>query len=105
VSYRLDIRPLALLDITEAAQWYENRQPGLGQKFIQEVVAAIDALPAHPFIYRIRNKRLGARWAFPNHFPYRIVYCVREDFITIAAVIHAARHDRHWKDRFHSKQG
>jgi toxin ParE1/3/4 len=96
---RLEIRPQALADIAEAAAWYEERQPGLGERFTREVVAAIDALLPNPLIYRLRNRRLGARWCFPRSFPYRIVYRFADDAVTVVAVIHAARHDRHWRER------
>ena len=43
VSRRLEIRPQALADITEAAARDEERQPGLGERFTREVVAVIHA--------------------------------------------------------------
>lgn len=100
VSRRLDIRPQALADIAAAATWYEERQPGLGERFTREVVVAIDALLPNPLLYRLRNRRSGARWCFPRTFPYRIVYRFAEDVVTVVAVIHSARHDRHWQERF-----
>jgi len=35
MSYRLHIRAEA--DVTEAAQWYEQRSPGLGEEFVAEL--------------------------------------------------------------------
>ena len=99
MSRRLEIRPQALADIAEAAAWYEERQTGLGERFTREVVAAIDALLPNPLIYRLRNRRLSARWCFPRSFPYRIVYRFADDAVTVVAVIHAARQDRHWRER------
>lgn len=97
MSHRLEIRPQAQADIAEAAAWYEERQPGLGERFTREVVVAIEALLPNPLIYRLRNRRLGARWCFPRSFPYRIVYRFAEEVVTVVAVIHAARHNRHWR--------
>ena len=37
MSYRLKIRLAAEADVAEAAQWYDQRQPGLGEKFVREV--------------------------------------------------------------------
>ena len=88
-----------MADIAETAAWYEERQRGLGERFTREVVAALDALLLHPLIHRLRNRRLGARWCFPRSFPYRIVYRFEGDVVTVVAVIHAARHDRHWRER------
>jgi hypothetical protein len=35
MSYRLQIRLAAEADVAEAAQWYDQRQPGLGEKFVR----------------------------------------------------------------------
>ncbi|MCP5527067.1 MAG: type II toxin-antitoxin system RelE/ParE family toxin [Verrucomicrobiales bacterium] len=99
MSHRLEIRPQALTDIAEVSGWYEEQQPGLGERFTREVVATIEALLPNPLLYRLRNRRLGARWCFARGFPYRIVYRVTEDVVTIVAVVHAARHDRRWRER------
>ncbi len=77
-----------MADIAETAAWYEERQRGLGERFTRD-----------PLIHRLRNRRLGARWCFPRSFPYRIVYRFEGDVVTVVAVIHAARHDRHWRER------
>jgi toxin ParE1/3/4 len=100
VSHRLEIRPQALADISEASKWYEERQAGLGERFTREVITAIEVLNSNPLIHRSRNRRMGARWCYPKNFPYRIVYNVVDDLITVVAVIHAARRDRAWKERF-----
>ena len=73
MSYRLEIRPEALADIAGAAAWYEERESGLGERFTREVIATIDGLLPNPLIYRLRHRRFGARWCFPESFPYKIV--------------------------------
>jgi hypothetical protein len=35
-------RPLAVEDTVEAAAWYEERAPGLGDELIDEILAAAD---------------------------------------------------------------
>ena len=99
VNYRLDIREVALADIEAAAEWYEDQQPGLGADFVRAVRHAMDSLPANPLIHRVRDSRRGVRWFLPRRFLYRIVYRMKDELITVFAVIHAARHDRHWKQR------
>ncbi len=99
MSHRLEIRPQALADIVEAAAWYEDRQPGLGERFKREVVTAIGDLLPNPLMFRLRNRRLGARWCFPRSFPYRIVFRFSEGVVTVVAVVHAAGHDRQWRQR------
>ncbi len=99
MSYSLEINPDALTDIAEAAAWYEEREPGLGGEFVRAVREAISNLPSNPLLHRVRNRRRNVRWFLPSRFPYRIVYRVQGELITIIAVIHAARYDRHWKER------
>ncbi len=99
MSYQLDIRPAALADIESIAGWYDEQQPGLGVDFARTVRGAINTLPANPLIYRVRDRRRNVRWFFPPRFPYRIVYRVREELITVFAVIHSARQERRWKRR------
>lgn len=99
MTYQLAIRPDALADIETTAAWYEERQPGLGADFARAVRQAIDALPANPLIYCVRERRRQVRWFLPPRFPHRIVFRVTRDLITVIAVVHAARHDRHWRER------
>ena len=99
MNWQLDIRPDALADIEEAAAWYEARQPGLGGDLARTVRQAIHTLLKNPLIYRIRNRRRRARWFLPPRFPFRIVYRADGELITVAAVIHASRHDREWQRR------
>ncbi|MBE7502339.1 MAG: type II toxin-antitoxin system RelE/ParE family toxin [Verrucomicrobiales bacterium] len=99
MTYQLDIRPDALADIEAAGLWYDEQQPGLGADFCRTIRRAINTLPDNPLIYRTRECRRNVRWFLPPRFPYRIVYRVKGDSITVVAVIHAARHDREWKRR------
>jgi toxin ParE1/3/4 len=99
VSYSLEIRPDALGDIEEAAGWYEKQQPGLGSEFALSVMTAIESLKANPLRYRLRDRRRNVRWVRSRRFPYRVVYQIRNEAITVFAVLHAARRDRHWRRR------
>jgi plasmid stabilization system protein ParE len=99
VRYQLRVRPQVESDIEAAALWYEERQPGLGGEFIREVRQAMAGLALNPIIYPIRHRRYPVRWMFPNRFPYRIVFLVEEEIITVLCLVHAKRHDRVWKER------
>ena len=66
-----------------------------------EVIQVFDALAENPLIYCERHPRKDVRWRYPERFPYRVIYEVleTEGTVVVAAVIHAARHDRHWVKR------
>ena len=99
MNYRLVVRPEVDADLLEAESWYDQQRVGLGAEFQQAVRVAIASLPPNPLLNRVRHRRLQVRWTYPLRFPYRIVYRVDAETVVIYAVLHAARHDRHWKKR------
>jgi len=49
-----------------------------------------------PLLNCRRHPRKNIRWRYLERFPYRVIYQVSEDdqLVVVAAVLHAARHDR-----------
>ena len=101
MSWRLVVRPDVGKDLGDAADWYESRSEGLGNRFIEEVFHVLDSIQADPFLNSRRHPSRNIRWRYPASFPYRIIYEVMEAerIVVIAAILHAARHDRRWKKR------
>jgi toxin ParE1/3/4 len=99
MSFRLILRPEAEVDIGDAATWYEEQRAGLGSEFVEAVFRAIDALSVNPLLTSRRHRRRNIRWVFPDRFPYRIIYEVANDTVLVISVLHAARHDRYWRER------
>ena len=101
MSWRAVARPHVQEDVAEAAAWYEARREGLGVEFREEVIGVFEALAENPFLNSRRHPRKNIRWRYPERFPYRVVYEVVEpaQAVIVAAVLHAARHDRHWQKR------
>jgi toxin ParE1/3/4 len=94
-------RPQAEDDVLEAAAWYDARRDGLGDEFIEEILAVFDLLEINPLLNCRRHSTKNIRWRYPKRFPYRVIYEASEEkkLVIIAAVIHAARHDRVWQRR------
>jgi plasmid stabilization system protein ParE len=99
MSYRLHIRAEAEADVTEAAQWYEQRSPGLGEEFVAEVDQTIKQVLENPHAFRVIHSRYELRRALMDRFPYRIFFTLKGDTIFIHAVLHGHRDDRNWKTR------
>jgi toxin ParE1/3/4 len=101
VSWRVEFRPEVEIDLAEATVWYESRQPGLGADFIEEIIRVWDGLAENPLLPGRRHPDTNVRWRYPDRFPYRVIYVVHEvdRTVVVAAVLHAARHDRHWQRR------
>lgn len=102
MKWKVVTRPQARNDVLEAAGWYDAQRGGLGAEFIEEIIDVLDALEANPLLYCRRHPTKNIRWRYPKRFPYRVIYEVSEDehLVVVAAVIHAARHDRVWRRRF-----
>ena len=99
MSYRLRIRLAAEADVTEAGQWYNERQLGLGEKFVREVDQAIVRILENPFAFPVILRRHEVRRVLTKRFPYRIFFSLKDDAVVVHAVLHGHRDDRHWKDR------
>jgi toxin ParE1/3/4 len=101
MNWRVEFRPEVEQDVAEAAAWYEARQPGLGAEFVEEIIRVWDALSDNPLLNCRRHPTRNIRWRYPDRFPYRVVFEVMEpeQTVVVAAVLHAARHDREWLRR------
>jgi len=99
MSFRVLLRPEAEADIGDAATWYEEQKADLGIEFVEAVFRAVDALSVNPLLTSRRHRRRNIRWVFPDRFPYRIIYEVAIDTVIVISVLHAARRERHWRER------
>lgn len=95
--YRVVIRIEAEVDITDAAVWYEQQQPGLGHEFLSEIESAIASAAENPFRYPCLRRRPEVRRVLTRRFPYRIFFLCRQGAIVIFRVLHGARDEREWK--------
>ena len=57
MSWRLEFAPEVEKDVSEAANWYETRQSGLGVQFVEEVIRVWDALTENPLVSNLRQSR------------------------------------------------
>jgi plasmid stabilization system protein ParE len=94
---RVVSHPEADQELEAAAIWYEERQPGLGDDFLDEFESTLRRIAAEPERWRIirgESRKLNF-----NRFPYAIVYSLRSDAIYIKAVMHLHRRPFYWKGR------
>lgn len=101
MNWKVVARPQVENDIIEAAEWYDSQRIGLGDEFVEEILAVFDALAINPLLHCRRHPTKNLRWRYPKRFPYRVIYEVTEDtkLVVVGAVIHAARDDRAWRGR------
>lgn len=80
-----------------AAAFYNEKQAGLAQRFLDNLEEALHRIQRHPQAYRqvegeIRKCRVA-------HFPFGVIYRVRSDSIEIIAVVHRRQSPGYWKQR------
>jgi hypothetical protein len=91
------VHPEASKEISEAVQWYESQQTGLGINFAGDTEAAIYRLADFPNLNPEISK--GIRRAIVPVFPYGIIYSVHKEYIEVYAVAHLHRKPFYWKKR------
>lgn len=84
-------------ELTEAALWYESKQPGLGVRFRDEIAHVVSRIAEDPTLWREREG--GYRRVNCPVFPYFVAYIIRNQRIIIAAVGHGHRKPGYWKSR------
>jgi len=97
MSWSLEFLPEALDEASEAASYYEERVPGLGDRFIKTLKGTASSISKQPLLWRKRDG--GFRRVNLPGFPYYIAYFIRGETILITAIAHASRHPDHWKNR------
>lgn len=91
------VTPEAEADIAEAFSWYEEADPGLGQRFVRAVRDAATLIgenaemfaPVHQDVRRILLRK----------FPYSLFYVVEADAVVILGCFHGRRDPSSWKNR------
>lgn len=84
MPYKLEIRPLATLEIIEAYDWYELQREGLGLEFLDELEQFYTSLQRNPHSYSYYDDPV--REGKIARFPYTVVYEVIEASIVVYSV-------------------
>ena len=76
-------------DILDAYTWYEERQSGLGRRFIGELDLAFARIQSEPLSNQEDLPMI--RRCVLHVFPYLVFYTLFDDRVEILAVIHASQ--------------
>ncbi len=91
MSLQLIITPDADHDIDHACDWYEERQAGIGRRFVLAVRLRYEDILRSPLLPPAFGRKAVRKIRVP-HWPYFIYYRIINDAqIRIVAVIHGAR--------------
>ena len=94
---RYEFHPEAEAEFIEAAAYYEQDVPGLGERFAREVRRAIERLLEYPELGPPIDADL--RRLMLIRFPYSLIYSFTSDLLRVVAVAHARRRPGYWRSR------
>jgi hypothetical protein len=84
MAYKIEVRPLATIEIIEAYDWYEMQREGLGHEFLLELEIFYTTLQRNPDTYSYYYELI--RHGTLDRFPYTVVYETFENVIVIYSV-------------------
>ena len=96
------MKPVRLVEPAEqemisAAEFYEQRSPGIGRDFLDKIESALDDIHEHPD--RCPPLGMGVRRRLVHRFPYGILYRIEAQEIVVLAIAHLHRNPTYWIDR------
>lgn len=89
--------PDAEAGFSEAIQYYEDVEPGLGQDFAVEVYSALQRAIPYPRVWMVPEGEV--RCSLVRRLPYGVLYSEEGDGVLIVAVMHLHREPGYWKGR------
>jgi plasmid stabilization system protein ParE len=94
MSYAIEFLVRARKELLDAWDWYEDKQPGLGDRFINETEKAVQQIQQTPDQFPERKKKF--REARIKIFPYLIIYQIHKQkrITAIASVFHTSRNPK-----------
>jgi len=93
----INFLPEVSVDLREAYLWYEEKEPGLGLEFMDEVQRMLQYIQEHPLMFAIVEDDI--RRALIARFPYGIFYVDEQDCIAVHSILHLKRNPEGWTDR------
>jgi hypothetical protein len=101
MKFKVAYNPEFYEDIVQAVDWYNEKQPGLGDKLFDAVKKLTKRLTASALHYAIRYDDI--RCMPIEKFPYVVHYRVdeRTKVVKIEALFHSSRNPGLWGKRTH----
>ena len=91
------VQPEATQEIDDAFGWYENKEPGLGFRFLHNLEISYAAIARRPEIFQ--PVQGGFRRALMRKFPYAVFFEFDEKLAVVHSVFHCSRNPVEWQSR------
>lgn len=97
---RVHLRGTAKRDLREATNWYRERDPGLADRFLDEVYKTLAMLERFPntggSVFGIADP--ATRQLPVDNFPYYVVFKRFADRLSIVAIAHDRKKPGYWDE-------
>lgn len=80
----LNILPSAFADLAQGRDFYDDRNVGLGEYFLDTLFAEIESLRIYAGIH---NKQFGYYRLLANRFPYAVYYQIENEGVVVYRVL------------------
>lgn len=97
MTLSIDLRPEAEQELQDAYNWYESKQRGLGDAFVDCVDDRLHEICHYPEAYPVVHRQV--RRCVLDRFPYSILYIREGSGIVVIAIFHGRRSPDDWKER------
>jgi plasmid stabilization system protein ParE len=84
MTYILDVKDEANIEIIEAFLYYEEKRTGLGEEFLEHLDTYFERIITNP--KHFPQKRKPYREAFIKRFPFLVIYEIANDKVIIYSV-------------------
>ncbi len=91
---------LANEEFNDAVEYYEFQIKGLGKRFKEEMIRALNTIKRFPEIGVVEEGDI--RRYLLHKFPYKILYSIEKDYLYIIAIAHMHREPSYWIKRIKS---
>ena len=95
-TYKLSIKDEAKVDISDAFYWYEEKQKGLGIRFIEILDDCFYTIENNPKLFARKYDEL--RQAIVRKFPYVVIYEIEDFDIIVYSVFNTSQNPEKWLD-------
>jgi plasmid stabilization system protein ParE len=92
---QLIVKPEAEVDIQIAYYWYETKNTGLGNSFLDDLDSTINQILSGPKFFQIYYK--NTRVCFTSIFSFGVHFIVESYKIFVIAVLHTSRDPKNWR--------
>ena len=84
-------------DVADSYDWYESREPGLGEDFLRSIEACLAIIQRHPYLFPVALDEF--RHAPIRRFPFEVFYEPDDEEIVVYAVFHCSQDPNKWRKR------